>query len=79
MARGRTDAPNDALGTARDGAPTGAVLSRTTHLTLRRVLHAYREGWLLKERLAAAARMVGEDARRHELAAARMLVAVKAE
>jgi hypothetical protein len=33
------------------------VLSRSTLMTLRRVLHAYREGWLLAERLAAAARM----------------------
>ena len=75
MARGRTDAP--------DGAPVGtspgAVLSRTTRMTLRRVLHAYREGWLLEGRLAVVARMVVEDARQHGLAAARMLVAIKAE
>jgi hypothetical protein len=48
-------------------------------MTLRRVLHAYREGWLLEERLAAVARMAAGDARRHGLAAARMLVAIKAE
>jgi hypothetical protein len=46
-------------------------------MTLRRVLHAYREGWLLEERLAAAARMAAADARQHGLAAARMLVAIK--
>jgi hypothetical protein len=48
-------------------------------MTLRRVLHAYREGWLLEERLAAAARMAAADARQHGLAAARMLVAINAE
>ena len=54
-----------------------AALSRTTLMTLRRVLHAYREGWLLDGRLAAAARMVAEDARGRRLAAERMLVALK--
>ena len=79
MARARTDAPGDPPDDAPDDAPTGAVLSRTTRMTLRRVLHAYREGWLREERLAAAARMAAENARRHGLAAARMLVAIKAE
>jgi hypothetical protein len=46
-------------------------------MTLRRVLHAYREGWLLEDRLAAAARMVAEDARQHGPGAAPMLVALK--
>jgi hypothetical protein len=48
-------------------------------MTLRRVLHAYREGWLLEERLAAAARMAAEDARLRGAGAAAMLVALKRE
>ena len=60
------------------GAPATGVLSRSTLMTVRRVLHAYREGWLLEERLAAAARMAAADARQHGLAAARMPVANKA-
>ena len=75
MARARTDAP---VGSPVGTSP-GAVLSRTTLMTLRRVLHAYREGWLLEERLAAAARMAAADARQPGLAAARMPVAIKAE
>jgi hypothetical protein len=59
-------------------AARAAVFSRTTLMTLRRVLHAYREGWLLDERLAAGARMVAADARRAGLPAAQMLVALKA-
>ncbi len=59
-----------------DGA-AGAVVSRSALMTLRRVLHAYRDGWLLEDRLAAAARMVAEDARQHGLGAAPMLVALK--
>jgi hypothetical protein len=59
-----------------DGA-AGAVVSRSALMTLRRVLHAYREGWLLEGRLAAAARMVAEDARQHGLGAAPTLVALE--
>ena len=70
-----------------DESPTAAestlsarvALSRTTLMTIRRVLHAYREGWLLEGRLAAAARMAAEDARQHGLSAERMLVALKQE
>jgi hypothetical protein len=61
------------------GERRGAVLSRSTLMTVRRVLHAYREGWLLEERLAAAARMAAEDARLHGVAAEGMLVALKRE
>jgi hypothetical protein len=61
------------------GVPPGAVLSRSALMTVRRVLHAYREGWLLEERLAAAARMAAEDARRRGVAAEGMLVALKRE
>jgi hypothetical protein len=77
------------LGGLAPGRPDGAdaagagdartVLSRTTLMTLRRVLHAFREGWLLEERLAAAARMAAEDARRRGLAAARLRAALEAE
>ena len=53
--------------------------SRTTLMTIRRVLHAFREGWLLEGRLAAAARMAAEDARQAGLSAERMLIALKQE
>jgi hypothetical protein len=63
-----------------DGAGSEtAALSRSTLMTVRRVLHAYREGWLLEERLAAAARMAAEDARHRGVPAERMLVALKRE
>jgi hypothetical protein len=73
MSRGSTEG-RAAGGRAGDDA---AVLSRTTLMTVRRVLHAYREGWLLEERLAAAARMAAEDARLRGVPAERMLVALK--
>jgi len=60
-------------------SPAHAAPSRTTLMTIRRVLHAYREGWLLEGRLAAAARMAAEDARQHGLTAERMLIALKQE
>ena len=61
-----------------DSQPRPAdVLSRSTRMTIRRVLHALREGWLLDERLASAARMAAEDARRQGVGAAEMLVALK--
>jgi hypothetical protein len=68
-----------AHGERRSAERRSAVLSRSTLMMIRRVLHAYREGWLLEERLAAAARMVAEDARLHGLPAARMLVVLKRE
>jgi hypothetical protein len=58
-------------------APDRAVLSRSALMLLRRVLHAYREGWLLESRVAAAARTIADDARLHGLTAERMLVAMK--
>ena len=73
MSRGSTEG-RAAGGRAGDDA---AVLSRTTLMTVRRVLHAYREGWLLEERLVAAARMAAEDARLRGVPAERMLVALK--
>jgi hypothetical protein len=57
----------------------GPVISRSTMMMLRRVLNAYREGWLLEDRLAVVARMAVEDARRRGLAAEGMLVALKGE
>ncbi len=83
MPRASTDRHAGAAGA--DGH--GGVLSRSTLMTVRRVLHAYREGWLLEERLAAAARMAAEDARHRGVAAERlrgvaaerMLVALKRE
>lgn len=63
----------------RGGGHADAVISRSTLMTVRRVLHAYREGWLLEARLAVAARMVADDARLRGAAAERMLVALKRE
>ncbi|HYF24430.1 MAG TPA: hypothetical protein VD931_01685 [Baekduia sp.] len=54
----------------------GETLSRSSVRALRQFLHAYREGWVLETRLAAAARMAA-DARQRGLAAERMLVAIK--
>jgi hypothetical protein len=53
------------------------MLSRSTLMMIRRVLHAYRKGWVLEPRLAAAARMAAEDARQSGVAAERMLVALE--
>jgi hypothetical protein len=55
------------------------VLSRSTLMTLRRVLHAYREGWLLDERLTAAARMAAEDAHWRGQPVERLIVALKGQ
>ena len=54
-----------------------AVLSRSTLMAVRRVLHAYREGWVLERGLRRAAHAVAVDAHRHALPPERMLVAVK--
>ena len=71
--------PHDpATGTELAGSAPVAP-SRTTLMMIRRVLHAYREGWLLEGRLSAAARMAAEDARQQGLSAERMLVALKQE
>jgi hypothetical protein len=59
--------------------PRPRALSRSTLMMVRRVLHAYREGWLPEKRLAQAARMAAEDARQGGLAAEQMLVALKRE
>ena len=76
MSHAATDDRHAADGGAGDDT---AVLSRSTLMTVRRVLHAHREGWLLAERLAAAARMAAEDARHRAVPAERMLVALKRE
>ena len=62
-----------------DAASHDVVLSRSTLMTVRRVLHALREGWMLEERLASAARMAADDAHRSRGGAAAMLVALKHE
>ena len=71
--------PRDLATGVEPASSAPAAPSRTTLMTIRRVLHAYREGWLLEGRLAAAARMAAEDARQHGLSAERMLVALKQE
>jgi hypothetical protein len=53
------------------------VVSRALSRTMPGVLHADREGQALEARLAAAARLVADDAREHGLSAVRMLVALK--
>ena len=62
----------------RRAASGGAAppLSRTAVRALRHFLNAYREGWLLEDRLATAARLVAEDAHRRHLPPERMLVAL---
>jgi hypothetical protein len=74
MSRASTDRE---VGRVADGAPS--AVSRSTLMVLRRVLNAYREGWLLEERLTAAACMTAEDARARGLAAGGMIVALKDE
>ena len=64
MSRDSTDAP---------------ALTRSTLMALRRVLHAFRDGWRLEGRLAAAARMAAEDARLTHASAAQMVVTLKRE
>ena len=71
--------PHDPATGAEPASSASAAPSRTTLMTIRRVLHAYREGWLLEGRLAAAARMAAEDARQQGQSAERMLVALKQE
>jgi hypothetical protein len=51
--------------------------TRSTLMAVRRVLHAYREGWLLEERLATVGRMIAADARQDGLSAAGMIVGLK--
>lgn len=61
-----------------EGRPV-APLSRSTLMAMRRLLHAFREGWLLEERLATVARMAVADARNAGLRAEQMLVVLKAQ
>ena len=56
---------------------TRAAISRSSVRAMRQFLHAYREGWLLEARLAAAARMAADDAHRQGLLPEQMLVALK--
>ncbi|MFL5575174.1 MAG: hypothetical protein ACJ79S_04275 [Gemmatimonadaceae bacterium] len=62
---------------ARGAADEPAVLSRSALMSVRRVLHAHRDGWQLDERLAAAASMVADDARARSAPAEAMLIALK--
>lgn len=66
--------------TGRRAALAGRVpddMPRPTLTSVRRVLHACRDEWLVEERLTNAARLAAEDAREHGLAAERMLVGLK--
>jgi hypothetical protein len=51
----------------RDDVRDVPALSRTTLMMVRRALHAYRDGWLLDDRLVRAARQVADDARQQAL------------
>ena len=62
--------------TGAAGAPQEA-LSLSTVRALRRLLHAFRDGWLVEARLADAARMIAEDAHRDGLRAEQMVIAIK--
>ena len=73
MSRAAADRPlHDDVPAAAD-----AMVSRSALMALRRFLHAYREGWLLEDRLAGVARMVAEDARQHGFGVASMRVALE--
>jgi len=61
----------------RGDASAGSGLSLSTIMAARRVLHAYREGWLLESRLEAVAEMIAADARRSGVSAEQMLVSWK--
>ena len=81
MSRGSTDpAGRDRASGAHgeEGRPV-APLSRTTLMAMRRLLHAFREGWVLEQRLAMAARMAVVDAREAGLEAERLVIALKAQ
>src|SRR5687767_13141359 len=62
---------------ARAAAASQELLSLSTGRALRRLLSAFRDGWLVEARLAEAARMVAEDAHRRGLRAEQMVVAIK--
>ena len=78
MSRASTE-PGDGASACRGATSADAApgLSRSTARVMRQVLNAYREGWVLEDRLARAARMVAEDARLQALPPERMLVALK--
>ena len=59
--------------------PAAAVISRSSAMAVRQVLNAFRDGWLLENRLRRAARMIAEDARRQGLRAEQMVVVLKRE
>jgi hypothetical protein len=75
--RSHTLALTDAAGAAPGGP--AVIISRSAAMTVRRTLHALRDGWLLEDRLRRAARMIAEDARRHRACAEQMVVALKRE
>jgi hypothetical protein len=61
-----------------DGTGDGSHhFSQSTTTAMRRVLNAYREGWMLDGRMRDTARLVAEDAHRRGLDAVRTIIAVR--
>ena len=54
-----------------------SFLTRSTHMQLRRIVHAHREGWLLEDRVERVGRMVAEDAHRDGASATQLLITLK--
>ena len=73
----RGDLPAPRSGVAAHAG--SGMISRSTAAAVRRVLHALRDGWLPEDHLRRAAQMIAADARRHDLRAEQMVVALKSE
>ena len=75
----RTDGRVRAGGPVADhaGADGAAVLSRSSAAAMRRLLNAFREGWVLDGRVHEAARLIAEDAHRAGIGAAHMIIAIR--
>jgi hypothetical protein len=57
--------------------PDSSSLSRSTVLAMRRLLHAFRDGWIVDSLAVSAAQMVTDDAHRNGLRPEQMLVCLK--
>ena len=78
VSNARTAPRADGAAAAGGAAEGSAVLSLSTTTAMRRVLNAFREGWVLDGRVRDTARLIAEDAHRAGLDAVRMIVAVRA-
>ena len=59
------------------GPITPSFLTRSTHMQLRRIVHAHREGWLPEDRIEHVGRMVAEDAHRDGASPTQLLITLK--